>query len=44
MTDELTGLANRRAFFLKGIDEIKKAKRYGLPLAFLMWIWTNSSA
>jgi diguanylate cyclase (GGDEF)-like protein/PAS domain S-box-containing protein len=36
MTDELTGLANRRAFFLKGIDEIKKAKRYGLPLAFLM--------
>ncbi len=36
MTDELTGLSNRRAFFMLGREEIKKAKRFGTPLAMLM--------
>jgi diguanylate cyclase (GGDEF)-like protein len=36
MTDELTGLANRRAFFLLGSEEIKKARRYQMPLALIM--------
>ncbi|MBN2445041.1 MAG: GGDEF domain-containing protein [Spirochaetales bacterium] len=36
MTDELTGLSNRRAFFLKGSQEIKRSKRYGNPLTMIM--------
>jgi diguanylate cyclase (GGDEF)-like protein len=36
MTDELTGLANRRAFFQRGEEEIKKAQRYHLPLSLIM--------
>ena len=36
MTDDLTGLANRRAFFIQGANEIKKARRYGTPLSLLM--------
>lgn len=36
MTDELTGLANRRAFFLKGGDEITRFHRYHIPLSMIM--------
>ncbi len=36
MTDELTGLANRRAFFIRGSEEIKKARRYRAPLTLIM--------
>jgi diguanylate cyclase (GGDEF)-like protein/PAS domain S-box-containing protein len=36
MTDHLTKLANRRAFFKKGGDEIKKSHRYQAPLALIM--------
>ena len=36
MTDDLTGLANRRAFFIKGTDEIKRTQRYRTPLSLLM--------
>ena len=36
MSDELTGLANRRAFFSKGEEEIKMARRYPAPLTLLM--------
>jgi diguanylate cyclase (GGDEF)-like protein len=35
-TDELTGLFNRRYFFVKGDEEYKRAQRYQLPLSFLM--------
>jgi diguanylate cyclase (GGDEF)-like protein len=36
MTDELTGLSNRRAFFLIGNEEIKKAQRYKTPLSLMI--------
>jgi diguanylate cyclase (GGDEF)-like protein len=36
MTDELTGLANRRAFFILGSHEVKQAARYQLPLSLIM--------
>jgi diguanylate cyclase (GGDEF)-like protein len=36
MTDELTGLANRRSFFIQGNEEIKRARRYKTPLTLLM--------
>lgn len=36
MKDELTGLTNRRAFFIRGIDEINKTKRYHPPLSVIM--------
>jgi diguanylate cyclase (GGDEF)-like protein len=36
MTDELTGLANRRSFFLRGNEEIGRARRYQTPLAVMM--------
>jgi diguanylate cyclase (GGDEF)-like protein len=36
MTDDLTDLANRRAFFLRGEEEIKRAQRYRTPLSLIM--------
>ncbi len=36
MTDELTGLNNRRFFFLHGEGEIQRAKRFRTPLSLLM--------
>jgi len=36
MTDDLTKIANRRAFFIKGNEEIMKARRYHLPLSVIM--------
>lgn len=36
MTDELTGLANRRSFFSRGGEEVLRARRYGSPLAVLL--------
>ncbi|MBI3546715.1 MAG: GGDEF domain-containing protein [Gammaproteobacteria bacterium] len=36
LTDEFTGLANRRAFMRRLQDEISRAQRYGLPLALAM--------
>ena len=36
MTDELTKIANRRAFFIKGAEEIIRARRYHLPLSVIM--------
>jgi diguanylate cyclase (GGDEF)-like protein/PAS domain S-box-containing protein len=36
MTDELTGLQNRRAFFAQGNAELKRARRYGTPVSLLM--------
>jgi diguanylate cyclase (GGDEF)-like protein len=36
MTDELTGLTNRRSFYLEGEKEIKKAHRYHTPFSLLM--------
>jgi diguanylate cyclase (GGDEF)-like protein len=36
MTDELTGLANRRSFFIRGGEEIKRAQRYQVPLSLIM--------
>jgi two-component system cell cycle response regulator len=36
MTDELTGLTNRRSFFILGAREIKRAQRYQTPLSMLM--------
>ncbi|MBF0573554.1 MAG: diguanylate cyclase, partial [Desulfamplus sp.] len=36
MTDELTGLFNRRNFTQKGLDECQRAKRYNLPLSMMM--------
>ncbi len=35
MTDELTGLANRRSFFLKGEAEIHRVLRYAIPLSLI---------
>ena len=36
MTDDLTKIANRRAFFIKGADEIIRSRRYHLPLSIIM--------
>jgi diguanylate cyclase (GGDEF)-like protein len=36
MTDELTGLPNRRAFFSQAKKEIARSKRHGLPCALFM--------
>ncbi len=36
MTDELTGLANRRAFFATADRELRKSRRHASPLAFAM--------
>ncbi len=36
MTDELTGLANRRAFFIRGGEEMRRARRYNAPLSLIM--------
>jgi diguanylate cyclase (GGDEF)-like protein len=36
MTDELTGLANRRSFFSQCKDEFKRAQRYRVPFSLLM--------
>lgn len=36
MTDELTKIANRRAFFIKGAEEILRTRRYHLPLSIIM--------
>ncbi len=36
MTDELTGLTNRRSFYIQGTKEIKRAERYGTPFSLLM--------
>jgi diguanylate cyclase (GGDEF)-like protein/PAS domain S-box-containing protein len=36
MTDELTGIANRRAFFAVAERELHKSSRYSSPLSFLM--------
>jgi diguanylate cyclase (GGDEF)-like protein len=37
ITDELTGLDNRRAFFLTGEREIGRARRYRRPLALIFF-------
>ena len=36
VTDNLTGMANRRAFFEEADREFKKARRYGRPLTLIM--------
>ena len=36
MTDELTGLANRRSFFLQGEEEIQRIQRYPASLSLIM--------
>jgi diguanylate cyclase (GGDEF)-like protein/PAS domain S-box-containing protein len=36
MTDDLTGLFNRRSFFKRGAEEIKRSQRYQFPLSLLM--------
>ncbi|MBN2147763.1 MAG: diguanylate cyclase [Anaerolineales bacterium] len=36
MTDELTSLANRRAFFLRGGEEIQRVQRYQTPLSLIL--------
>jgi diguanylate cyclase (GGDEF)-like protein/PAS domain S-box-containing protein len=36
LTDDLTGIANRRAFFALAHRELQKAKRYATPLSFVM--------
>jgi diguanylate cyclase (GGDEF)-like protein/PAS domain S-box-containing protein len=36
MTDELTGLLNRRSFFNRGAEEIRRSLRYHSPLSLLM--------
>jgi diguanylate cyclase (GGDEF)-like protein/PAS domain S-box-containing protein len=36
MVDELTNLPNRRAFFMRGAEEISRSKRYQTPLTILM--------
>lgn len=36
MTDELTGLFNRRNFTQKGLEECQRARRYNLPLSMMM--------
>jgi diguanylate cyclase (GGDEF)-like protein/PAS domain S-box-containing protein len=36
MTDDLTNLANRRAFFLRGSEAVKRSRRSNQPLSLLM--------
>ena len=36
MTDELTGLANRRYFTQRGEEEFSRSRRYQMPLSLLM--------
>jgi diguanylate cyclase (GGDEF)-like protein len=36
LTDEFTGLPNRRAFYQKLEDELSRARRYGSPIALAM--------
>jgi diguanylate cyclase len=36
LTDELTGLANRRAFVRRLEDEVARVQRYGFPLSFAL--------
>ena len=36
-TDELTGLCNRRRFMEKAREELKRCKRYGHPMGFVMF-------
>jgi diguanylate cyclase (GGDEF)-like protein/PAS domain S-box-containing protein len=36
MTDELTGLTNRRSFYIQGTKEIKRSQRYQTPFSLLM--------
>ncbi len=36
MTDELTGLPNRRQFFIRGMEEINRRRRYRPPLSMIM--------
>ncbi len=36
MKDSLTGLINRRYFFIRGLDEVKRAIRYKNPLSIIM--------
>ena len=36
LTDELTGLPNRRAFLRRMEDEVGRGKRYGIPLSIIM--------
>lgn len=36
MQDDLTGLMNRRAFFIQGAKEISRTKRHKIPLSLLM--------
>ncbi|MGB5338503.1 MAG: GGDEF domain-containing protein [Gammaproteobacteria bacterium] len=36
LTDELTGLANRRAFMRRMEDEVARVQRYGFPLSFVL--------
>ncbi len=36
MTDDLTGLANRRAFFVHGGEELRRIQRHEAPLSLIM--------
>jgi diguanylate cyclase (GGDEF)-like protein len=36
LTDELTGLPNRRAFMRRMDDEVARVQRYGFPLSFVL--------
>jgi diguanylate cyclase (GGDEF)-like protein/PAS domain S-box-containing protein len=36
MTDDLTGLTNRRSFFIRGNNEIRRSERYRTPLSLLV--------
>ena len=36
LTDELTGLPNRRAFMQRMEDEVARVQRYGFPLSFVL--------
>lgn len=36
LTDELTGLPNRRAFMRRLEDEVARVQRYGLPMSFVL--------
>ncbi|MCG6899947.1 MAG: GGDEF domain-containing protein [Gammaproteobacteria bacterium] len=36
LTDELTGLPNRRAFMRRMEDEVARVQRYGFPLSFIL--------
>ena len=36
LTDELTGLPNRRAFMRRMEDEVARVQRYGFPLSFAL--------